>query len=521
MARQRMYLFERAYVDFTARLHVFFTKFLKTCRDIVGWSIDEDNENFIIFSIIIGIIILIILSILIYQSSGYFTHKLETSPVLMSIFVSFIALLPISFIPILSTYFILTVFATKVILQITSLTILITVALAGSSVAIVTFLPYLLALVLLTALSAVAFLPIRAMNGLSLLYRHITYCCPYDDCGYSGLPIHIYGDQQFPDLQPNFYGVFYHSCRNPDGTEVKLPTLDFRGRKKLDRICGGCKRPLIFSSFGELAEKPIAIVGGPMAGKTVFLCQAVDQLLDCLGKLPGSRVQIDSDTQWQELEGNMQRLQRGQVLAKTVNQTMAFGLSARLSRRWRHLLYLYDAPGEDFLTMQRLGQKQSFQHTSGIILLVDPFSLPGLASHRDKSMSQVVSEVPLQQVVETLLAGVNTLLVKQPTDTCNVPLAVVINKVDALPVAELPFLSALQTGSEAGTEACRQALDRLGANRILPALEHKFTKIKFFSCSALGRMPDPDNASPFQPLGVTEPFLWLLGLEKLRSELLN
>ena len=153
--------------------------------------------------------------------------------------------------------------------------------------------------------------------------------------------------------------------------------------------------------FGELAEKPIAIVGGPTAGKTVFLCQAVSQLRDYLSALPGSRVQIDSDRQQRELEADLQRLHSGQVVAKTVNQTMAFGLAVRLSRRWRHLLYLYDAPGEDFLTMQRLGQKQSLQHIAGLILLVDPFSLPGLAPYRERlPVDQQVSEVPLQQVVD-------------------------------------------------------------------------------------------------------------------------
>ncbi|MFO1432368.1 MAG: hypothetical protein U1F76_19860 [Candidatus Competibacteraceae bacterium] len=381
--------------------------------------------------------------------------------------------------------------------------------------AIVTFSSYLLVLILLTALSVVAFLPIRGVHALWLLYRHITYRCPYDDCAYSGLPIHIGGGEQYADLQPNFYGIFHHTCRNPDGTEVKLPTLDFLGRNKLPRLCGGCKRPLIFSSFGELAEKPIAIVGGPTAGKTLFLRQAVSQLQAYLSALPGSRVQIDSEQQQRELEADRQRLQSGQVVAKTVNQAMAFGLAVRLSRRWRHLLYLYDAPGEDFLTMQRFGQKQALQHIAGLILLIDPFSLAGLASYRERlPVDQEISEVPLQQVVDVLLNGVNTMLVKQPTDTCAVPLAVVINKADALPVIELPFLAALQPGGSATSADCRQALERLGERASVHKLESKFTRIQYFAGSALGRMPDRRNASPFQPVGVIEPLLWLLGLDK-------
>jgi hypothetical protein len=60
--------------------------------------------------------------------------------------------------------------------------------------------------------------------------------------------------------------------------------------------------------------------------------------------------------------------------------------------------------------------------------------------------------------------------------------------------------------------SCRKALDALGAGNVVRGLEQYFTSVRYFACSALGRIPDPKNRAPFQPAGVIEPFLWLLRL---------
>ena len=43
----------------------------------------------------------------------------------------------------------------------------------------------------------------------------------------------------------------------------------------------------------------------------------------------------------------------------------------------------------------------------------------------------------------------------------------------------------------------------------------QFRDVRFFSCTALGRMPDEDDHSPFTPSGVLEPLLWILGMLKV------
>ena len=49
-------------------------------------------------------------------------------------------------------------------------------------------------------------------------------------------------------------------------------------------------------------------------------------------------------------------------------------------------------------------------------------------------------------------------------------------------------------------------------------LEDNFGEIEYFACSALGRMPDPLDHSPFEPVGVLDPLLWVLGFDGAADE---
>jgi hypothetical protein len=380
---------------------------------------------------------------------------------------------------------------------------------------------YLVLLGLWTLPLVLVFVPMRLSHAVWLLWRRITWRCPYDDCGRSGLPIHVCScGNRYDDLQPSFYGIFYHTCRH--GAESQqLPTLDMLGRNRLPRLCRHCRRPLHLSSLGELPELPIALVGAAGSGKTVFLCQATRLLLDHLGKLPRSRVQIDSSRDAQEQAKNEQALARGRLPPKTSGDVMeALGVAVRLEqpKRLHSLLYLYDAPGEHFATMDRFGRKQHIRHLGGILLLVDPLALPLLRQRaRRLGTPDLGMGTPLNHLVGVLITGIHQALQLPPAARCKVPLAVVLGKADLLPVSEYPILAGLcpRPGSAAPPDLsarCRAALEKLGAGNSVRALEQKFERIAYFACTSLGRAPDPRDTRPFRPAGVIEPLLWLLGL---------
>ncbi len=119
-------------------------------------------------------------------------------------------------------------------------------------------------------------------------------------------------------------------------------------------------------------------------------------------------------------------------------------------------------------------------------------------------------------MVSELIRAVNEIVLDHPHKKCHVPLAVVMNKVDALPTGEYPYLDRLisNNGSPAAPGArCRAALERLGEGPALRALEQKFSRVQYFACSALGRIPNHRDKEPFEASGVIDPFLWLLELE--------
>jgi len=379
-------------------------------------------------------------------------------------------------------------------------------------VATVFFTSYLVMLLAVTTLSLVVFVPLRVGHWFWLQVRKITYKCPYDDCRYRGLPIHVCScGAEYTNLEPNFYGVFHHICCHTD-ENVRLPTL--LGRNRLPRLCGGCRRPLLHSSLGELREWPIFVVGGPNAGKTVFLRQAVRQLLRVLAERSGGTVRLDSETQQREHAEQVRLLDNGQVLVKTAEGTAAaLGIAVRIPKGLHALVYLFDKPGEYFQSMQRFGRLQAIEGLRGAILVVDPFSLPALEG-RDPAHRGLAPDVPFHTVAANLIHAVEAMLPGREKRS-DLPLAVVLSKADVLSANVFPFLTGLVGVDHENPEdlhrRCREALSRLGGTETIRMLEQKFRTVRYFSCTATGRIPDARDHSPFRPAGVEQPLLWLLG----------
>jgi GTPase SAR1 family protein len=374
---------------------------------------------------------------------------------------------------------------------------------------------YFLLLFILTVLSCLIFLPVRTAEEIWLLYRKVKYICPYDDCSHSGLPIHICScGQKYSNLQPNFFGIFKHTCYHGGDKEKEiLPTLNILGRNKLERLCGRCNRPLGFSSIGELAVDPIAIIGGPNSGKTIFLTQAIRHIKNYFEDFPKARVRLDAADQEETMKYNTSLLDSGHILSKTVgNAGPAFGLAVKVPK-YKHLLYLYDAPGEDFVQMERFGKKQMIENISGIILLYDPSSSAYFTQPE-------VFNNPFNDILAATLRGVAELKNK-----ADIPIAVVISKIDVLPEGGFPFFENLLPENilderidaneyDYYNSRCRTVLEKLGEGNNIRILDNNFSHVSYFACSALGRSPDSLDNSPFIPYGILNPFIYLLNLPK-------
>jgi hypothetical protein len=246
-----------------------------------------------------------------------------------------------------------------------------------------------------------------------------------------------------------------------------------------------------------------------------MVVQTISELTQYFTRLRGAVLLGGREREYEALR---EQLDRGQLLAKTAGGVSeAWGVAVRAPKNPRYpaglrsLLYLFDNPGEIFGSMQQLGQMHAIQHLKGIVLIVDPFSLP--AAPRDANPELKPSQTPLLTVVGNLIRAVEQYLKTRRGDKCAVPLAVILTKADALPVSDYPFLSDLLPGDgrpgDKLDERCRAAIRRLGGGPSLDALALNFSNVRYFAASALGRMPDR-SGKPFQGIGVLEPFIWML-----------
>jgi endogenous inhibitor of DNA gyrase (YacG/DUF329 family) len=515
--RTRMYLFQRAYVDYVGYLLTFRNQLGGIPRKVWGWFWKATVAR-----VIDGVVFVCMIVAGIGVGVAYVAYEarhgraLGPSTVigsgLVTLYVGMIALSwrrPVHILARLSS----AIAAAGSILLLT--TVAIVIAAAG-------FAAYLAVLLLLTAASMLVFLPMRLRHYIYLLRRRISYSCPYDDCPTKGrrLPIHICEcGAEYSDLRPGFYGIFYHKCKHGDDYH-KLPTLDILGRNKLARKCSGCGRPLRHSSLGDARPLSLVVVGAPGAGKTVLITQAVRSLCAAIAKIPGAKVRIDSQEQKTTLMRDCDFLDKGVPLAKTTGIVMeAVGVAIKTPRQERFLVQIFDAPGEHYQEFGQFGRKEVMRRADGVMLLLDAcpqsrLSVPDVDMEEtngpvDSSHQAVVSN--LVQLAKMAGIGEN--------GRKDVRVAVVLTKIDTLPSATVAHLlgspgdsATIRRSSNLLHKRCHDVLLRLGYGNELRGLETAFPNLRYFACTALGRDLGSDAAKPVKAVGVVRPFSFVLNL---------
>jgi hypothetical protein len=310
-------------------------------------------------------------------------------------------------------------------------------------------------------------------------------------------------------LLPSHFGLLSHRC----SCGGRLPTITALGREQLTTCCPACGHTWMHGTEAR-PEFFLALVGGVATGKTCFLTMMVQALMDLNNARCERTIDRDGhDTRYGTLkQGRLPPpTQRGVPEAVVLSLADAGNAGAR----W----YLYDASGEEYSTLERPQEEEFvfFRDLSGIVLLVDPLSLPRVRPQldlRDPGIWHIShgSETPLEDVVASLCYNVRRFLKYGRSGRTYVPLAVVINKADIPEVCHRLRMTADRGQDRSEHDICRQALVDWGAGREVATLEHEFVSIRYFSCSTLGRIPD-NSGRPFRSDGILDPLRWLAGRE--------
>ena len=376
---------------------------------------------------------------------------------------------------------------------------------------------------LLAAFFLLVYLSFTLFWGIDKLYRvkkKIFTTCPY--CHHkSELPIYLCPQcgTAHTNLIPNSYGIIKRTCNCGE----KLPTSFLNGRSKLGAKCYHCGK-----GIDDKETKPICIpiIGGPSVGKTCYLVAATREIIEKIApknswEIPFLNTQIED-----MYNRTSQDFNNGIAPAKTGERTpTAFNLILK-SKKWNpnKTLYFYDAAGEAFQDTSELLSHRFYGYLHGFLIIIDPFSIPELLNEYEENLKIHgagirPSEMMLEDAFDTMLINLEKNHKVKRDDRIDKPCAVIINKIDAFDLEDRIGHKAvkeymikhpdIENFKDAEDMLCKELFKSWGLGNFLRKLDQKFKTYRFYTCSALGHLPD-GGGKTFKPYRVVDPLLWLL-----------
>lgn len=370
-----------------------------------------------------------------------------------------------------------------------------------------------------------AIVVLRFGNWLYMSIWRINYDCPNPYC-YERRPLpifkcsHCQAEHQY--LRPNIYGIWSHRCQ----CDTKLHTMERFGRRNLVRLCPSCRNRLNHD-IGQGTNVHLSLIGGPSSGKTHYIIAALAELMDRYTSTYHYQFSFSDRRYEAAFQANIQRLMRGQMLDVTPEiSPPAYTLKVNVPDiSVAKMLYIYDAAGEAYNTNERTNLQSYYKHIHGLLFIIDPCAISAFRL-KYKEQIQAISpylgpcESEIMQVYDRMIRMLEKKRGLRTMRRYPIPIAVVITKVDALGLDQEIGASAARrlmasdpsyrTEDDAIHKLVQEFLGKHGLGNLLRNFEYQFSNVRYFSCSALGRLPTQTDTSRFVPNRTLSPFVWLL-----------
>jgi hypothetical protein len=324
------------------------------------------------------------------------------------------------------------------------------------------------------------------------------------------------------------------------------PCPDCQGPSGI-RVCQVCRTPLP-ANFADSRSPLIGMVGGKNAGKTVYTTVLAHELRHNIRRRFAADIWFAGDQQGEpgSVSGWLKNYEQSLFDKSTLFESTPGardGIKVPLVLQWRQpwrnligrethrttTLSFYDAAGEDMTSQEFVNAQAYLASADGLIVLLDPFTLPGSHDRIAVPESGRHDSEPPFNVLTRITALLRTSHGVSGHRKISTPIAVVFSKIDAfyrMLGDGHPLLRQPDTGpfyNEANgrdtDEHLRALLTDLDADDIDAHLRSHYKKFRYFAVSSLGAEPDyvggiidPGGVRPFR---VDEPLLWLLGLFKI------
>lgn len=335
------------------------------------------------------------------------------------------------------------------------------------------------------------------------------------------------------DLFPGRYGILHHTCQC--GQKLPSSVLDRRRpRRKLTALCPYC----LAAGHDEIIRSAgsrticIPVVGGASSGKTSFInAYAVSMIMSRAGA-HGLTTRFYDKAREQRFATMVADSERGFV-DKTAVETddqraSAFSMSFYLDGgglKPSRLMQLLDIAGETFVSGKENEQQNQYAHCEGIVLVIDPLAIPQVKARVTSGLRGTdagsISASPLGDVMNALRNDIDANLTRNRGKRLTMPLAVVINKVDAAPLLDERLgAPAIARFRQAEPERCandldtmdflcRQFLVDMDMGDVVDMIQQQFATSRFFAVSAIGHTAGEGR---FMPRGVDDVIDWIVSL---------
>jgi hypothetical protein len=376
-----------------------------------------------------------------------------------------------------------------------------------------------LALGVIWALARGLSLMLLALERSVMLARAGYAKCPHAGC-HRPVPLPVFSCSN-PDCQhrhdrllPGRYGVFRRRC---DCDRASLPTLFWLGKGRLRSFCPHCKQEMHAALFGGSVHIPV--YGGPSAGKTMFMMASTWQVVE--GKLEGVRATLIDPRDADRYERYWKPdFQRGRLREKTSDQPPpAFLLSVQRKGGLPVSLYLYDPAGEQLRDRDKLEGHRFLEYFDGLALLVDPLSLRDFEERYRAAggpdLRATTSEDDPAEIVNRVVSALESQAGLDRRQRYGRRVAVILSKSD-IPLLRQELGVSMEEEMPRGDWGLlgAESSERIGAwlRQTAPELHHqletRFSDVRYFTASSLGRMPE--GREPFSPRQVLDPLCWLM-----------
>lgn len=340
--------------------------------------------------------------------------------------------------------------------------------------------------------------------------------------------------EQHTRLWPSVYGVLSHRCITCDTRlatlRVQLPKSKLLKRDELERRCPSCNHQMN-AGIGRGTNVHIPVIGGPSTGKSNLIVMATKAFKETYEDLYHYGITFTDSKHKLDYTENIKRLARGRALLKTTEiVARAYNLEIQSpTASVPSLAYIYDAAGEAYNTSENTAQQEYYKYISGVLFVIDPFSI---ASYRREHESEIrfyqelirPSELDVMQAYERMFTMFEDSTGLRKGRRFPHSIAIVVTKVDALHLEnEIGTIAAHQMMNDdpsvtqegdALNTLVRDFLCKYDLDHFVQNVEMQFSNVRYFSCSALGRMPVQGDMRAFVPMRVGEPLIWLLANAK-------